>query len=371
MNVTLLAPVTGSNAERGQALVQAAQIALAAPGSPTLSVRDTGSTPQGAAAAAQAAVDAHDGLILGPLTAGETAAVAPVAAAAGIPVLAFTNDSSQARPGVWTLGITPAQQVRRMVGALLADGKTRFAAVLPPGEFGSAMGKALAETLAAAGASAPDIRIHDGSNQHIADTLRDISQYPGRRGGVDARIRALKALHTAAARKEAAALSREPIPPAPFDALLLADVGETLAWEATFLRYYDISAPEVRLLGPALWSSSPMRGGAELNGAWYAAPDPAARATFDQEYQAKFGTPAPALADFAYDAAAIARVLSSLPRGYAADSLCRPDGFAGVDGVLALQPDGRVRRGLALFEIQQGTTAIVSAAPGDLASPGI
>ena len=40
--VALLAPLTGVNAERGQALVQAAQLALAAPGSPPLDVRDTG-----------------------------------------------------------------------------------------------------------------------------------------------------------------------------------------------------------------------------------------------------------------------------------------------------------------------------------------
>jgi hypothetical protein len=127
----------------------------------------------------------------------------------------------------------------------------------------------------------------------------------------------------------------------------------------------------VRLLGPSLWGSPQLRGGAELNGGWYAAPDPAARMAFDQQFQAKFGGPAPALADFGYDAAAIARVLAALPGGYSVPSLCRPEGFAGVDGVLALQPDGRVRRGLAVFEIQHGTGTIVDPAPLDLTAPGI
>ncbi len=369
--VALLAPLTGANAERGQALAQAAQLALGEPGAPMLDVRDTGSTPQGAAAAAQAALAGGASLLLGPLTAAETAAVAPSARAARVAVLAFTNDPAQAQPGVWTLGITPAQQVRRMVGALLAQGKSRFAAVLPPGDFGAAMATALTQALAAAGAPPPDIRVHDGGNATIAGTVRDISGYASRRGPIDARIKADRAKHTAEARREIAELSRQPIPPPPFDALVLADTGEKLAWEASFLGYYDIGAPEARVLGPALWASPSARGGAALAGAWYAAPDPAARTTFDQAYQAKYGAPAPGLADFAYDAAAIARVLATTPNGYSVASLCRPEGFAGVDGVLALQPDGTVRRGLAVFEIERGGAAIVDPAPTDFAAPGV
>ncbi len=55
-------------------------------------------------------------MILGPVTSTETALVAPIAQRAGVPVLAFTNDQTVSQPGVWTLGITPGQQVRRLVG---------------------------------------------------------------------------------------------------------------------------------------------------------------------------------------------------------------------------------------------------------------
>jgi len=368
--VALLAPLTGPNAERGLALKQAAQLALSPPGSPRLDVRDTGGTAPGAAAAAQAAIAAGASLIIGPLTAAETAAVAAPARGAGIAVLAFTNDPAQAQPGVWTLGITPAQQVRRMVGSVLAQGKTRFAAVLPPNEFGAAMGRALTQALAAAGAPAPAIHVHDGTNPGIASTLRDVADYADRRGPIDAKIKEARAKHTPEGRKEAAELAKQPIPPAPFDALLLADTGEKLAWAASFLDYYDIDPPAVRVLGPALWASPAGRGGAALTGAWYAAPDPASRAAFDQDYQAKYGNPAPGLADFAFDAAAIGRVLAA-SGGYSVASLCRPEGFAGVDGVLALQADGTVRRGLAVFEIQRGGPTVVDVAPASLSAPGI
>jgi branched-chain amino acid transport system substrate-binding protein len=366
--VALLVPLSGANAERGQILQKAAELALAG-GGPHLDIHDTESTPTGAASAAQAAIAAGDSLILGPLTAGDTAAVAPIARAAGVPVLAFTNDPSQAQPGVWTLGITPTQQVRRLAGLLVSQGKQRFAALLPPGDFGSIMGTALTQALASAGAPSPDIHVRDDSNNGIAATIRDLSDYGGRRAPLDARIKAARAMHNAEGRKEAAQLSRQEIPPPPFDVLLLADTGEKLGWEVSFLQYYDIGPPQVRLIGPALWANPAMRGGASLTGAWYAAPDPAARTQFDQAYAAKYGSPAPGLADVAFDAASIARVVAQDGR-YSIDSLSRPDGFAGVNGVLGLEQDGTVRRGLAVFEIHPDGPSIVDPAPTSLAGPG-
>jgi hypothetical protein len=41
-----------------------------------------------------------------------------------------------------------------------------------------------------------------------------------------------------------------------------------------------------------------------------------------------------------------------------------------VNGVLALQPDGTVRRGLALFEIRRGGAEIVEPAPAAVGTPG-
>ena len=102
-NVALLVPLTGPLAPYGQALENAAKLVFPVQLSPGLDVRDTGGTPQGAAAAAQAAITAGDGIILGPLTSQEAHAVAPLATAAGVNVLSFTNDTSVAAPGIWPL----------------------------------------------------------------------------------------------------------------------------------------------------------------------------------------------------------------------------------------------------------------------------
>ena len=368
--VAILLPLTGDKAPLGQALLNAAKLALAAPGAPALDVKDTAGLPDRAAAAAKNAISAGDVMILGPLTTQETAAVAAVAQPANVPVLAFTSDRAQARPGVWTLGITPAQQVRRLVAAARDEGHSRFAAVVPDDPFGAALADALAQAETDQGAAPVASVRYAGGFQGLNNALKQVSDFEARRGGREARIKALRASTDPATRQQARDLANEPVPPPPFDALLLGAAGRPLQDITSVLPYYDITQPQVRILGPALWARQAPTLGA-IAGAWFAAPDPAARTTFEQAYQARYnGQTPPPLSDLAYDAAAIARVLGQTGGGTA--TLTRTDGFAGVDGVLALMPDGRVRRGLAVFEINQGGGAhIVRPAPVDLSSPGV
>ncbi|HEY1935870.1 MAG TPA: penicillin-binding protein activator [Acetobacteraceae bacterium] len=359
--VAILLPLTGTYAAIGQPMLQAAQLAFAAPGSPQLDAKDTGGTPEGAAMAARAAVAENAGIILGPLTSAETAAVAPIARAANINVLAFTNDPAQAQPGVWTLGITPGEQVRRLVAAAQAQGRTQFAALLPNSDFGRAMGQALSQVATAAGLPPPDIRFHEPGMAAINPAVRDLSGYATRRAPIDAQIKAARALNTAAGRQQALELAKTPIPPPPFTALLLADAGDSLAEIAALLPYYDVDRSSVQVMGPSLWTS-PASEASRMIDAWYAAPDPAARAGLVQGYTGKYGSAPPSVADLAFDAASIARVLGT-GEGYSVSALTQPAGYLGTDGWLALLPTGQVRRGLAVFRIESGGPQIVEPAP--------
>jgi len=366
--VAILVPLTGPRADLGQALLQAAQLALAVPGAPPLDVKDTGGNPQGAAAAAQSAITEGAGIILGPLLSTETAAVAPVARAAGVAVLAFTNDPSQVQPGVWTLGITPGQQVRRLVAAVQAQGRTQIAALLPDNDFGHVMGQALTQAAAANGLPPPEIRFHDVGMASINTTTRDLADYANRRGPIDAQIKQARALGTPEGRRQALDLAKTPIPPPSFSALLLADTGEALAEVAAVLPYYDVDRSQVQIMGPSLWAS-PSSGSGQVGGAWYAAPDPAARAGLEQGYTAKYGGPPPAVADLAFDAASIARVLGA-SGGFSIAALTQPAGFIGADGWLELLPDGQVRRGLAVFRVERGGPEMIEPAPQSAAGTG-
>lgn len=369
--VAILLPLTGPRANLAGELRNAAELALAAPGSPGLDVRDTAGSPAGAARAAQAAIAAGDGIILGPLTSAETAAVAPLARRAGIPVLAFTNDPGQSQPGVWPLGITPRQQVRRLVAAAQAQGKSRFAALVPDNDLGRAMAQALQEATENAQLAPPRIQQYGSGMASLTQATRDISDYEARGGGdLDARIREARERDDPEGRQEAADLGRQrdQLSPPPFDVLLLADTGEPLSELASLLPYFDIRPADVRILGPALWDSA-SSGSRQFPGAWYAAPDPAARAAFRDAYSAQYGAAPPAIADLAYDAASLARLVG----GNAGPGmmLTQPAGFAGANGLLALDPDGGVRRALAVFEIQRGGPEMIEQAPPSLAVPGV
>jgi len=366
--VTILLPLTGPNAEVGQALLRAAQLALDQPDAPPLDARDTASTPGGAAEAAKLALAAGTGLLLGPLTAAETGAVAPLAKAAGVPVLAFTSDAAQAQPGVWTLGITPAQQVRRLVVAVQAEGKTQVAAVLPKNAFGDALASGLTSAAAAAGLAEPKIMRYGGGFATLNAALRSISGYDARHGPVEQQQQEARSRGDADGRREATELGRQTPPPPPVDALLLGAAGELLGQAVPLLTFYDMGPDQVRIMGPALWAREASHLTAVL-GAWYAAPDPSQRVPFEQAYAAKYKAPPRELASLAYDAAGVARVAAN-SGGFAPGPLTRPEGFTGADGLLALQPDGQVRRGLAIFEVDHGASRIVQPAPQSLAAPG-
>ena len=359
--VSILLPLTGGYAELGQAMLRAAQLALPEGGSPALDVRDTAGTPDGAANAARDAVASGTGLILGPLTSAETAAVAPVARDAGVAVLAFTNDPSQGQPGVWTLGITPGQQVRRLMLAVQAQGKGRAAALLPDSDLGRVMSEALIQSAAALGLPVPDIHLHAAGMAAINVAVRELSDYGNRRGPIDAQMRAARALATPDGRRRAQELAKSAIAPPPFDTLLLADIGVSLSEIAAVLPYYDLDRGAVQVLGPAQWSA-PGSGSGNMPGAWYAAPDPASRSAMDQDYTAKYGSRPPAIADLAYDAASMARVLGG-QGGFSIGALTQRAGFAGVDGWFVLLPDGEVRRGLAVFRIERGGPTMVDPTP--------
>ena len=134
------------------------------------------------------------------------------------------------------------------------------------------------------------------------------------------------------------------------------------------LAYYDVDRPQVQIVGPLLWAAR-SSGSSQIPGGWYAAPDPAARTTFAQEYAAKYGMPPPPLADLAFDAASIARVLAGAG-GYSVAALTQPAGFVGADGWLALLSDGQVRRGLAVFRVERGGPEMIEPAPQSAAGTG-
>lgn len=320
----LLLPLSGPQAPLGQAMLNAGTLALfdEAPVGVEFTPRDTGGTPAGAAAAARTAIADGARMLVGPLTSAEAGAVIPLARAAGVPVLAFTNDAQRAGEGAWVLGTTPAQQVRRVVAAAAREGAQRFALAAPDTEFGRALAAALRGAASDLGLPRPAVSLHPSS----ADP----------------------ALAAAAARVAA--------PEA--DALLIGEGAErarrlAAAWAAEA----PPDRPPARLLGTALWLADPAaRAEPALEGAWFPGPDATSRTRFEARYRDVFRETPPRVAASAYDAAALAA--RSLRGGAPPGSVTAVGSFPGADGPVRLLPDGRTLRGLAIYAITPGGEAV-------------
>ena len=337
-HIALLAPLASGapNAAPGQALLRAAQLALAAPDpahpAPILTAHDTTADP---AAAARAAIAAGARVIIGPLTTAETAAAAPIAAAARVPMLSFTSDATRSAPGVWVMGITPAEQVARLVAAARARGRSRFAALLPAGALGDALATGLAGAAANEGLPPPTIARY-ASAAELPAAIASLTGAPPAEGDTP-----------------------PPPPPPPFDALLLGEAGNPLAAMLPGLVAAGITPARVLLLGPASWAPAGGPSNGPIGG-WYAVPPPAARVAFERAYRRRAGAAAPFLSELGFDAAGIDRLAAGATDPAAI--LTRREGYLGANGTMVLLPDGQVRRGLAVYAVDRNGAHLVEPA---------
>jgi len=332
VNVALLLPLSGPSGALGRAMLNAAQMALFDLANEKLELltRDTQGTPAGAAGAAQAVIAGGAQLILGPLLAGEVEAVKPIARAAHVPVIAFSTATQLAGDGTYLMGFAPSEEIARVTAYAHAHGHDRFAVLAPRSPYGQVAADAVRAAVAASGATLVRVEFYDPSFNDIAATVRSFAAQ-----GHD------------------------------YDALFLPEGDGRLKTLAPQLPYFDIDPDAVKFLGTGLWDEPGLGTEPSLDGGWYAAPPPAARASFEEHYRDLYKTSPPRLATLGYDATALAAVLSRGAQGadFSDATLTNPNGFSGVDGIFRLRPDGLVQRGLAVLEVHRGAGTVIDPAP--------
>lgn len=341
--VALLVPLTGPQARIGQAMLNAAELAIEDAGNDRLLLlpKDTGGTPEGAAAAANKALDEGARLILGPLLASSVAAVRPVALNNGVNIISFSSDQSVAGDGAFVMGFLARDQVERVVEYAVTDGRTRFAVLAPDTPYGRLVAD---ETERAAGVNnvfVTKVVFYDPSAPDVSATVRAFANY-------DSRTKVQKELGEGL----------------DFDAVMLPEGGLRLLQVAPLLPFYDIDPGKVLYLGTGLWDSPIVHREPNLVGGLFAAPPPEARQDFVARYKRLFGREPPRLATLAYDATALAALLSKTPgaEDFSQEAISNAEGFTGADGLMRFTPDGTVERGLAILRVEKGGFSVVNPA---------
>lgn len=335
IRVALLLPLSGSNADLGKSMQDAAQMALFDAGRQDLQLVpiDTGDTPEGAVAAARNAIAQNVQLIVGPLYGSSTAAIAPLSRSAGVNVLSFSNDPGVAGNGVFIMGFTVHPQVVRVVNFAIEKGLTRLAVLAPNSNYGQNVAQIVQEVAQARGASVVAVEFFDAGATDVSAAVNNFA---------------------AAARNA--------------QAIIVPVGGARLSAVVPLLAYRDLDPRKVKYLGTGVWDVPNIWRETALIGAWFAAPPPEARADFERRYNDAYGRKPQRLASLAYDALALAAVLSK-NGDFSSPALANPNGFAGVDGLFRFLPDGQIERGLAVVEIGRSDVKAVAPAPTSFQRP--
>lgn len=324
--VALLVPQSGANADVGNSIANATTLALLDSRTEKLRIT-TYDTANGAAAAARQAIADGNKLILGPLLSEDVSAVAPIARAAKIPVLSFSNDTSVAGNGVFIMGFVPGQSVERVVKYSRGKGHQRFGALVPKNVYGDRSAAAFRSAVQAAGGTLVSVESYDRSATAL----------------------------TGAARRLANA--------GEIDAVLIADIGGNAVRAVPVIK----SGGDRQILGTEMWNTdSGLAGNAAMRGAWFASVSDGLYGQLATKYRARFGSAPYRLGSLGYDSVLLTvRIARDWKPGtnFPAAKLVASDGFGGIDGIFRFNDRGIATRALEVSEVGAGGFRVIDPAP--------
>jgi len=335
VRIALLLPLSGRAAPIGQAMQQAAEMALFDTGARelALSAYDSGESAETAVEAYRKARIDGAAMVLGPLYGTSASALVPLVNQGGMNVVAFSNDEQVAARGVWIMGIAAPPQVRRVVDYALETGIRRFAAFAPQTPYGQQMAQTMQTYATQRGAQVVGVEFFDpAASSELAVPARRLAD---------------------AAKGDGKIAVLVPVAPPRLSAALSA------------LAIAGLDNRTTQYIGTGVWDFPGVGAETMLRGAWYAAPDPARRADFERKFLATYGKAPHRLATLAYDGVALAGHLARLKPGgdFTAEAITNPQGWSGIDGIFRFLPDGRSERALAVIGIQGDRGVVVSPAP--------
>jgi branched-chain amino acid transport system substrate-binding protein len=346
IKIGILLPLSGDSAAVGNAMLDAASMALydnylAVPSDQIRSQiillpKDSGTTPAEATKAARQAIEQGATFIVGPLFASSVAAITPIAKEKNIPILSFSNNLSVASENVFTFGFLPEQQVKRMSDYAYLSDLQRVALMAP----------------------------NDAYGQKIQTSLKDVY---GKKGGVvsPTELYAPSPANIDAAASRLATTYNNSSEDRRFQAIFIADGGNQLKNIVSALKKTNLDLTKIKLLGTGLWDDPTIASLPELQGAWFSSSSPDNSREFERRFMAIYHYKPVRLASLSYDALTL---LANVSMGSAqttinTSALLDPKGFISpANGLFRLRPDGTSERRLAIIEVTNNSFKVIDPA---------
>jgi branched-chain amino acid transport system substrate-binding protein len=243
-------------------------------------------------------------------------------------VISFSNDDGRASRDVFIMGNLPSSSVARTVGYAKSQGVTRFAALVPAGEYGQRASAALTASVRAQGGTLTAMESYDRSAASVVSAAQRLKA----KGG--------------------------------YEVVLIADGGRISASAAPVLKAAS-AAP--RILGTELWSGeSVVAATPALRGAWFSAVADTRFRQFSDSYRNRFGGQPYRIATLGYDSVLLTlRAARDWKPGtiFPTAKLYDRGGFLGLDGAFRFGASGAIERALEVRQVRAGGADTVSPAP--------
>ena len=367
--VGMLLPLTGSASSVGKGLKNAALLALDDVQNPNLVLQfyDTRSSQSGARTAIENAISQQSNLIVGPLMSTEVQASSGRAVSDNIPMIAFSTSKDVLQPGVYTLGLLVDEQVERIMNYAAAEGRSRFALLVPDNNLGISVARAAVRTAHKNGTKVVRIAFYPPNTSNFSEILKKLTDYSSRHAEMQRKKAVLKAqaeAGNAKAKRELALIkTTDSSDEVDFDAVLIPESGAKLKSAISMFGYYDIYAPKVKFLGTSIWENTRLNKESLIVNSWYPRLSRYQSGYFADKYYKFYGERPRSLYSFAYDAVALASALSKYQGDNMNAAITSPEGFMGINGAFRFFEDGSNQHSLDIMEIKPQGDVVVDAAP--------
>ncbi len=354
IKVALLVPLSGDSLSVGNAMMDAANMALydsylSVPSNEIRSQiillpKDTGSTAADAPRVAKQAIDQGATFIIGPLFSQSVMQVQPITQAAGVPMLTFSNTREIAKPDTFIFGFLPEQQVQRVADYAFLQNLRRVALLAPNDAYGQKIQESLTTIYGRKGGAVLPIELYAPSPANIDAAVARLASYND-------------------ANQDQA-----------FQAIFIADGGTQLKNIINSIKKTNIDLAKIKLLGTGLWDDPAITKMPEMHGAWFSSSSPDISRAFEQRFKVIYGYKPIRLASLAYDAVSwITQLTMNNPNATIdLQALTNPAGYLSpTNGLVRLNADGTNDRKLAIMEVTPSGFRVIEVAPQSFDPPGI
>ncbi len=345
-SVALLVPSGSEQTNQNdlaQSLINAANLAInERPNVPiTLRIYETAGDPDTAAAQAVQAVADGAQVILGPVFSDTTQAASTAVGRNGPRLLSFSNNPAVAGDNVFVLGQSFADTAARLVEFAVRQGKARAIILHGDTVSGNAGREAIQRALLNSPINTAGIISYQLTQQSVIDTI------PLAQGLVE---------------NEGSDLI-----------FLTATSAGALPLLVQLLPEAGMSPPAVQLIGLSRWDL-PMQT-LDLPGlqdGWFALPTPDLSRQFVNRYREVYAESPHPIASLAFDGmtAIMTTIADSGSNRASSAALTRIQGFSGANGLFRFEPDGSIKRALAIATVVNKQVIVIDPAPRSFGGVG-